>query len=445
LRILFVIDTWGLIGGTERHASVVVPALARRGHEITVLCREDHRPDFAPVDVIEFPALEGATMSSGDRLELLAQLRKKNPEVVFFSALRNVDAAAALLEIGPVVRYVHDHTLFCPGLNKYREDGQTCRDPMGRICLERYWLKGGCTCFKKSVHSEPFKNPLDELEAKFKEVEIARRSKHVLTNSNYMRSELLKVGFLPEQTSVLYYFTRSNSGDQPTADLPVATASFLASAPEVPVLLTPARLTLPDKGVDYLLTALGRVQNDFRAVIAGSGPAEEHLRRKAILDGVGERVHFTGWLGSEGVESLYQTANLVVCPSVWDEPFGLVGIESMVHGKPVIAFAVGGIPEWLDDGETGYLVPRKDVGAMAAAIDRLLGAPELARSMGRRGQEVVAERFPRDRHVDQLERALFEAAGLQRAEPADEGAVLQPRERPEESGATSIRARATKG
>ena len=95
MRILFVIDTWGLIGGTERHASVVVPALARRGHEITVLCREDQDPGFAQVDVIDFPALDGARMTGGDRLELLTRLHKANPEVVFFSALRNVDAAAA--------------------------------------------------------------------------------------------------------------------------------------------------------------------------------------------------------------------------------------------------------------------------------------------------------------------------------------------------------------
>ena len=383
-------------------------------------------------------------MTGGDRLELLTRLHKANPEVVFFSALRNVDAAAALLEVAPVVRYVHDHTLFCPGLNKYREDGEICRDPMGRVCLERYWLKEGCTCFKKAVHSEHFKTPLHEVQAKFHELEIARRSKHVLTNSHYMRRELLKVGFLPEQTSVLYYFTRSNSSDQPTTELPEATASFLAAAPEVPVLFTPARLTLPDKGVDFLLTALGCVQNDFRSVIAGSGPAEEHLRQKAHLDGVAERVHFTGWLGSAGIEALYEHASVVVCPSVWDEPFGLVGIESMVHGKPVIAFAVGGIPEWLDDGETGYLLPRKDVGAMAAAIDRLLAVPELARNMGRRARKVVAERFPRERHVNELERALFDAAGIDMTHPTDGGAVLRPRERREEPGPAGARARAAK-
>ena len=411
MRVLFVIDTWGLIGGTERHASVVVPALAERGHEITVLCREDHKPGFADVNVIEFLALDGPGLSSGDRIELLSQIRKSDPEVVFFSALRNVDAASALLEVAPVVRYVHDHTLFCPGLNKYREDGERCTDPMGMVCLKRYWLEGGCICFKKAGHERHFVDPLKEVGTKFHELEIARHSKRVLTNSHYMRRELLKVGFLPAQTSVLYYFTRSNTLDQPRTALPPATEAFLREAPGEPVLFTPARLTLPDKGVDYLLTALGRVQRPFRAVIAGSGPAEDWLRQKALDDGVGTRTHFTGWLDSAGIESLYERANVVVCPSVWDEPFGLVGIEAMAHEKPVVAFGVGGIPEWLDDGDTGYLIPRKDVGAMAAAIDRLLANPEQARKMGANGRRVVAERFPREGHVDELERALHDAAG----------------------------------
>ena len=410
MHVLFVIDTWGLIGGTERHASVVVPALVARGQKITVLCREDHQPEFASADVIELPTLAGSTLSSDERIELLERIRGCAPDVIFLSALRNVDAASALLEVAPVVRYVHDHTLFCPGLNKYREDGECCTDPMGMVCLKNYWLTEGCICFKKKGHENRFLDPLKEVGAKLQEMEISRRANSVLTNSNYMRRELLKVGFLPEQTSVLYYFTRSNTADQPQDRLPIETERFLAEG-EGPVIFTPTRLTLPDKGVDYLLTALGQIQQPFKAVIAGSGPAEDWLRQKAIDEGVSDRVHFTGWMKSAGIETLYARADVVVCPSVWDEPFGLVGIEAMAHGKPVVAFRVGGIPEWLDDGETGYLVERKAVGAMSEAIERLCANPDIARKMGARGRTVVAERFPREAHVDALEQALIHAAG----------------------------------
>jgi len=411
LHLLFVIDTWGLIGGTERHAAVVVPALLERGHRITVLCREDQRPGFAAgVEVLEVPALGQGWLSNTQRRELGRRVRAVHPEVVFLSALRNVDAAEELTEIAPVVRYVHDHTLFCPGLNKYREDGETCRDPMGLVCLERYWQSNGCICFKPAGHPDPLFTPVREIRARWRELAVAQRSARVLTNSHYMREELLKVGFAPDTTDVLYIFTRSNTAEQPPGEIPAATRAFLESGAG-PLLFTPARLTLPDKGVDFLVSALAGLRPPFRAVVAGTGPAEAWLRQKALDDGVGARVHFTGWLDSAGIEALYAEADVVVCPSVWDEPFGLVGIEAMAHGKPVVAFDVGGIPEWLEDGRTGYLVPRKDVATLALRLQELIDDPERGRELGRAGSQAVARRFPRGAHIDALEGYLTAAAG----------------------------------
>jgi len=410
MHVLFVIDTWGLIGGTERHAAVVVPALLEKGHSVTVLCRQDMQPGFADVPVLEFPALEGETMPRWARNQLAAAVREASPDVVFVSALRNVDAAEELVELAPVVRYVHDHTLFCPGLNKSCADGTNCREPMGQVCMRRFWQEGGCVCFQRAGFPDPVLRPLRVISQKWRELDVARRSSRVLTNSHYMRAELVKVGFAPETTSVLYYFTQSNTDAQPTGPLGEATEEFLARS-DAPLLFTPARLTLPDKGVDHLVEVLARVQRPFRSVIAGSGPAHRHLEWLASEAGLAERVHFTGWLASPGIETLYERADVVVCPSVWDEPFGLVGIEAMVHGSPVVAFDVGGIPEWLDDGETGHLIPRKDVAAMAAAIDSLLAEPERSAAFGRRGRAVVAERFPKSRHLEGLEEALVAAAG----------------------------------
>ncbi len=406
MHVLFAIDTWALIGGTERHAAVAVPALVERGHRVTVLCREARGDGMADVPVLEEPALEGAGLAAAERDALAARVRAEAPDVIFLSALRNVDALETLLAVAPVVRYVHDHTPFCPGLNKYFETGETCTQPMGAICLQRYWLRGGCTSYKKSMHRRPLVDPIRELRSKMRELSSNRRSARVLTNSAYMRRELLKVGFAPDATEVLYYFTGSNTAEQPQGELPEATRAFV-DAPGAPLLFTPARLTLPDKGVDYLLTVLAKLKAPFRAVVAGSGPAEEWLRGKAANDGIADRVHFTGWLDKGGMETLYARAHAVVCPSVWDEPFGLVGIEAMAHGKPVVAFRVGGIPEWLDDGETGFLVERKDTDAMAAAVQRLLTEEGLAARLGSRGREVVGERFGRDRHMDGLEAALY--------------------------------------
>ena len=120
-------------------------------------------------------------------------------------------------------------------------------------------------------------------------------------------------------------------------------------------------------------------------------------------------MHFTGWLDQGGVEALYARAAVVVCPSVWNEPFGLVGLEAMAHSRPVAAFAVGGVPEWLTDGETGFLAPRRDTAALGAAVERLLRDPELAARLGRGGRRSLETRFSRERHMDLLEDVLVRA------------------------------------
>ncbi len=410
MHVLFVIDTWGLIGGTERHAAVVVPALLERGHRVSVLCREDQRPPFARVPTIEVPALSGTRLARGDRRALERRLDEVRPDVIFHSACRNVDASEALVEAASVVRYVHDHTLFCPGMNKVREDGENCREAFGAVCLERYFLAQGCVGFKRAGRAHPIGDALRALRERWREVAIAARASRLLTNSLYMRQQLILAGLPPDRTEVLYLFTRSNTPEQPARALPPATEAFLARSRD-PLVLTPARLALPDKGVDYLITALGGLRQRFRAVIAGTGPAESWLREKALSEGLGERLHFTGWLDSGALETLYARADLVVCPSVWDEPFGLVGIEAYAHAKPVVAFRVGGIPEWLVDGETGFLVPRKDTGAMAAAIDLLLADPALRARMGAAGRALERGRFSRERHLETFEGVLRAAAG----------------------------------
>ena len=413
MRILFAIDTWALIGGTERHAAVVVPALVERGHEVVVLCREASAEGLAPgVRVIELSGLEGDGLSADERGALTAVLSEVDPEVIFLSALRNLEALALLTDAAPLVRYVHDHTLFCPGLNKFYERGGTCRHPMGLRCLQRYWFRGGCTSYKRAMHQSAVSDPLRGLFAKRAELRVAQRSARVLTNSGYMRAQLLQVGFDPQSTEVLHYFTRSNTPHQPPGDLPPEVEAFLADG-EGPLIFTPARLTLPDKGVDYLLTVLSKLKAPFRALVSGDGPARGYLEDKARTDGVSDRVHFAGWLSSGPVETLFARADVVVCPSIWDEPFGLVGLEAMAHGKPVVAFDVGGISDWLSDGQSGFLLGRLDVDGMAAAVDRLLGDPQLAQRLGRRGAEIVRERFTPKAHLKGLEAALAAASGAQ--------------------------------
>ncbi len=409
MRLTIAIDTWGLVGGTERYARVAAPLLRDAGHDVRVLCGAALDPPPDGVALCEVPEAAGEGLDRAGRARLRARLAEAPADVVFALTARNRGVLEELLEHAPLVRYVQDHTLFCPGMNKLHEDGTACTSPLGLECLRRYFLADGCTGFKPAAFPRKLKNPLARLLGRERDLALHRRAAHLLVNSLYMRGELLQVGFQPERVTHLPYFTDSNSGAEPAGELPAGVRAFLDAGDE-PVVATPARLTLPDKGVDYLLTALGKVAAPFRAVIAGSGPAEDWLRAKARDEGLGERVHFAGWLDAPAIEALYARARCVAFPSVWNEPFGLVGLEAMAHGLPVVAFDVGGVPEWLADGETGLLAPRRDADALAAALERLLSDAELSARLGARGREVAAERYSRAAHAARLEHVLATAA-----------------------------------
>jgi glycogen(starch) synthase len=106
-------------------------------------------------------------------------------------------------------------------------------------------------------------------------------------------------------------------------------------------------------------------------------------------------------------------------PSKWAEPFGLVALQAGQMGRPVIATATGGLPEIVNDGETGLLVPVGDVEAVAGALKLLLASPERALTMGRRARMRTQDRFSFERLLDRYEEAY-------RAAIADRDRGLSP-------------------
>jgi len=103
---------------------------------------------------------------------------------------------------------------------------------------------------------------------------------------------------------------------------------------------------------------------------------------------------------------LYKAARVVVVPSRWPEPFGMVGLEAMSHGRPVVGFNVGGISDWLEDARTGILVPEQDTTAFAQALEQIIGDQELANLMGRNAYKRLCQGFAFDKYMDRMEEFL---------------------------------------
>jgi glycosyltransferase involved in cell wall biosynthesis len=173
------------------------------------------------------------------------------------------------------------------------------------------------------------------------------------------------------------------------------------------------------KGVAVLIRAAREVDAEF--VICGDGRQLHALRRLARRAGVEGRVRFMGWLSADRLAEEFASSAIVVVPSLWPEPFGLVGIEALAAGRPVVASATGGIADWLDDGVSGLCVRPGDPHALAAALNELLADPARRRAMGEAGREAVKARFSPERHVAALLEAYDGARATWSAEQAAAG------------------------
>jgi glycosyltransferase involved in cell wall biosynthesis len=151
------------------------------------------------------------------------------------------------------------------------------------------------------------------------------------------------------------------------------------AAGDRPIVACVSRLA-PEKGVDVLIRAMALVGRDALLVLAGDGPDVERCRALAASLGLHDHVRFLGLRND--VEAILAAADVVVMPSLWDEAFGLVVVEAMAAAKPVVVTASGAMPEIVDHGRCGIVVPKRDEVAMAGAIGRVLGDATLAARLG---------------------------------------------------------------
>ncbi|RMH68896.1 MAG: glycosyltransferase, partial [Bacteroidetes bacterium] len=159
-------------------------------------------------------------------------------------------------------------------------------------------------------------------------------------------------------------------------------------------------------GQEYFVEALGLLPPEVRGVMVGNlgEGGEEALRNLAARHGCADRLELRGWASREEVERLLDETSVFVFPSLWPETLGIVGLEALARGVPVVASALGGTAEWCLDGETGYRVPPKDAGAIADAVRTLLHDDGRLHRFGERGIELIRRRFLPTQHIEALAR-----------------------------------------
>jgi glycosyltransferase involved in cell wall biosynthesis len=191
-------------------------------------------------------------------------------------------------------------------------------------------------------------------------------------------------------------------------------ADFIGPAPERDWdwrLLYVGRLD-PRKGVQTAVEALAHLPEAATLTLVGGWDEREEGRLRDLAEelGAGRRVRFEGHRSRDEAMVAYDACDLVIFPVVWAEPWGLVPIEAMARGRPVVATGRGGSGEYLRDGENALLFEAEDAAALASAITRVAEDRELRRRL-REGGLATARRNTEDGYNDAVLRAIEAAAG----------------------------------
>jgi glycosyltransferase involved in cell wall biosynthesis len=227
---------------------------------------------------------------------------------------------------------------------------------------------------------------------------LARQGNLFLCVSSFIRDRVLAMGF-PEHRVHVHYIGIDIQATQPRDP-----------REEMPIILHIARL-VETKGTAYLIRAfakLARQIQDAQLVIIGDGPLKRRLQILTRSPGLSERVRFLGALPHEQVMTWMRQAAMLALPSVRTatgrtEALGMVLLEAGATGVPAIGSCQGGIPEAIIDGETGFLVPERDVEGLAERMRKLLGNRPLRLQMGSQARALVERRFDIRRQTEALE------------------------------------------
>jgi len=252
----------------------------------------------------------------------------------------------------------------------------------------------------------------------------------IVTHSTYMRDEYVKHDFDPARVYCLSYYAHQRSKpaalDEEVKFSETSPASFVQPTPLTKIskgngaagyrLLFLGRMDRL-KGGDVFIEALPSVREsldrDLHVTFAGDGRMRKLWQRQALRmqeQTKGLKIHFAGWVEGSRRESLWNDCDLLVVPSIWPEPFGLVGTEAGLRGVPIAAFAVGGITDWLNEGVNGYLASGDPpiASGLAEAITRCLHDSETHARL-RRGALAMAREFNVKNHLSLL-LEVFETA-----------------------------------
>lgn len=379
-------DVVGAEGGTESMLARVLPELERRGIALS-LCGRQVRDEAAfgvRAQQIAWGA-DGEPPAASAAAQVAATIATLRPDAVFLSSVFDPGVVLAARAAPRAIAHLHDHRAFCPhGDRIYPQFRAICTQPMGTACVVNSVVHG-CV-------AGPRPATLRRLRARENLREALLLLDGIDVGSQFMASLCVRNGIAAERVTAI----------APPVD-PRALATPPAPMPSERRLLFAGRL-VRDKGLGSLVGALARIPAELRPQLdVGGAPTPESDAVVAAAPALGVRLRMLGRQDRAAFAGSIDAARAIAVPSLWPEPFGMMGIEAYARGRPVAAYAVGGIPEWIGDG--GIAVRRGDEAALARAIVEVLD--ERRWNQFAQAARRLAERYTPEAYADRLLPVLF--------------------------------------
>src|SRR5450759_181636 len=399
MRILLANEARHGGGGVETYLSSLVPRLEARGHEVALLYANS-AGETGPTRIV---TRESWSIADEGLERALAVAGGWRPDVCFSHNMRLLDVDERLSGAWPTFKMMHGYFGAC--VSGHKAFAFPALEPCPRICGPAclvYYLPRNCGQLRPDVMARQYS--------------WARRQQRLFSHyagivvaSDHMRREYLRYDLSSDRIHAIPLFVDERvPGERAEA----------SGEPPIDVLFL-GRMT-PLKGAAALVRAAHHaataLRRPLRVVLAGEGPERHRLERLAGTLGADGTLaaEFPGWVDPRARGALFARASVVAIPSIWPEPFGLVGLEAAQFGVPAVAFDVGGIREWLTHDGNGRLAdPAGGAAALGDALAIVLGdAPMRARP--RREARDTAVRLSADAHVRTLEQVLSRAASHDR-------------------------------
>ena len=374
-----------IVGGVERYLADLLGSNAA-GLEHAVVLEAGSRCEFAgrwPVTTAPWSA--GATGHAADAARLEQALSTSDAVCLFHYPPSEAALTAARRAGAPVALFCHDHRWWCASASRYHAlTRHVCTIHASTVaCAVRYHaLRCGGLAPGRLVRGLA--------RAAAGRAALARADA-VLAASAFMAAEARTHGAPPDRTHVV--------------PLPTACTGTPPAAPRqsgsAPVVLFASRLT-PEKGVATLLDAFALMRQPARLELAGTGIAAPWAARAAATHPRAADIKLLGFLERHAMDAALARAAVVAVPSLWPEPFGLVGIEALAAGRPVAATGVGGTADWARADLGVLVVPPGRPAALAEALDRAVTDPTWTERARTAGARWVRERHSIAAHVARL-------------------------------------------